>query len=62
MTAEGNENMEETNEDRGHVSSAVAELTSHVCRISVLLGIDMPLSSLGNSSSPACQWERKCLK
>ena len=55
MTAEGNENMEETDEDRRHVSSAVAELTSHVCRISVLLGIDMPLSSLGKSSSPGCQ-------
>lgn len=55
MTAEGSENMEQTDEDRRHDYSAVAELTSHVCRISVLLGMDMPLSSLENSSCPACQ-------
>lgn len=62
MTAEGNGSMEKTDEVRGHFSSALAELTSHVCRRSLLLGIAMPLSSLGSRSSPACQRERKGLK
>lgn len=33
MTAESNGNMEEADADRGCISSAMAELTSHVCRI-----------------------------
>lgn len=54
VIAEGNGSMAKTGEDRGHSSSALAELTSHVCRRSLLLGMAMPLSSLGNNSSPAC--------
>lgn len=47
VTAEGNEDMEETAEDRKLGSATVTELTCHVCRRSVLLGIDLPLSAMG---------------
>lgn len=43
VTAEGNEDMEETAEDRKQGSATETELTCHI----VLLGIDLPLSTMG---------------
>lgn len=55
MSDECNENVERTVKDRENWAACVVELTSHVCRRSVLLGTIMSLSSVGNRSSPACE-------
>ena len=55
MSDECNENVERTVKDGENWTASVVALTSHVCRRSVLLGIIMPFSSVGNRTSPACK-------